>query len=98
MTNGWNHERQAFVQSYGSDTLDASNLIMPLVFFVAPMGLVLVYSLYTRVGGEFRCRSEGQADVGVEAVVRSPGVGGGDGEGGRGEPDGAPAGMVPAPR
>ena len=36
MTNGWNPERQAFVQSYGSDTLDASNLIMPLVFFLAP--------------------------------------------------------------
>ncbi|MGH3149099.1 MAG: glycoside hydrolase family 15 protein, partial [Rubrobacter sp.] len=26
----------AFVQSYGDDTLDASNLIMPLVFFLAP--------------------------------------------------------------
>ncbi len=33
---GWNEERQAFVQYYGSDTLDASNLMMPLVFFLAP--------------------------------------------------------------
>ena len=33
---GWNPEIQAFVQSYGSDTLDASNLIMPLVFFLSP--------------------------------------------------------------
>jgi pentatricopeptide repeat protein len=38
MEKGWNPERKAFVQSYGSDTLDASNLIMPLVFFVAPKG------------------------------------------------------------
>jgi pentatricopeptide repeat protein len=33
---GWNPERKAFVQTYGSDTLDASNLIMPLVFFLSP--------------------------------------------------------------
>jgi GH15 family glucan-1,4-alpha-glucosidase len=33
---GWNDERQAFVQHYGSDSLDASNLIMPLVFFISP--------------------------------------------------------------
>src|SRR5215203_3901422 len=36
MEKGWNPERKAFVQSYGSDTLDASNLIMPLVFFLSP--------------------------------------------------------------
>lgn len=36
MTQGWSSERQAFVQSYGSDTLDAANLIMPLVFFMSP--------------------------------------------------------------
>ncbi len=36
MERGWNEERQAFVQSYDSDSLDASNLLMPLVFFVAP--------------------------------------------------------------
>ena len=28
--------RQAFVQRYGSDVLDASNLLMPLVFFISP--------------------------------------------------------------
>jgi GH15 family glucan-1,4-alpha-glucosidase len=33
---GWNEKRQAFVQSYGSDSLDAANLIMPLVFFTSP--------------------------------------------------------------
>lgn len=36
MTKGWNPERRAFVQYYGCDTLDASNLIMPLVFFLSP--------------------------------------------------------------
>ena len=36
LNNGWSKEKQAFVQHYGSDTLDAANLIMPLVFFMAP--------------------------------------------------------------
>ncbi len=36
LARGWNEELQSFVQSYGSDTLDASTLIMPLVFFMAP--------------------------------------------------------------
>jgi GH15 family glucan-1,4-alpha-glucosidase len=38
MEKGWSPERKAFVQAYDDDTLDASNLIMPLVFFVAPKG------------------------------------------------------------
>src|SRR5690606_17961685 len=33
---GWNAERQAFVQHYDSHALDASNLVMPLVFFMSP--------------------------------------------------------------
>jgi GH15 family glucan-1,4-alpha-glucosidase len=36
MANGWSDERDAFVQYYGSDTLDAATLIMPLVFFLSP--------------------------------------------------------------
>jgi GH15 family glucan-1,4-alpha-glucosidase len=36
MAKGWNPRRKAFVQSYGSDALDASCLLMPLVFFMAP--------------------------------------------------------------
>ena len=36
MAKGWSDERKAFVQAYGSDALDASNLLMPLVFFMAP--------------------------------------------------------------
>jgi GH15 family glucan-1,4-alpha-glucosidase len=36
MRRGWSPRRQAFAQRYDSDTLDAANLTMPLVFFVAP--------------------------------------------------------------
>lgn len=36
MTKGWDEELQTFVQHYGSKTLDASNLMMPLTFFVSP--------------------------------------------------------------
>ena len=36
MTKGWDAERQAFVQSYGSNALDAALLLLPLVFFAAP--------------------------------------------------------------
>ncbi len=36
MDRGWSDHRRAFVQAYGSDTLDASNLMMPLVFFMSP--------------------------------------------------------------
>ena len=34
--HGWNEGRQAFIQYYGSESLDASSLIMPLVFFMSP--------------------------------------------------------------
>ncbi|WP_258098878.1 glycoside hydrolase family 15 protein [Marinoscillum pacificum] len=36
MDKGWDAEIGAFVQHYGSKTLDASNLMMPLTFFVSP--------------------------------------------------------------
>jgi GH15 family glucan-1,4-alpha-glucosidase len=36
MHRGWDAELQTFVQSYGSKSLDASVLIMPLVFFISP--------------------------------------------------------------
>ncbi|HEV2528561.1 MAG TPA: glycoside hydrolase family 15 protein [Thermomicrobiales bacterium] len=36
MEKAWSEKRQAFTQYYGSDELDASVLLMPLVFFVAP--------------------------------------------------------------
>jgi GH15 family glucan-1,4-alpha-glucosidase len=36
MAKGWNAERGAFVQHYGTDVLDASVLLMPLTKFIAP--------------------------------------------------------------
>lgn len=36
MTKGWNQKRSAFTRFYGSEDLDASLLIMPLVFFMPP--------------------------------------------------------------
>lgn len=36
LENGWNAKRGAFTQYYGSEGLDAANLMMPLVFFLAP--------------------------------------------------------------
>jgi GH15 family glucan-1,4-alpha-glucosidase len=36
MERGWNESRRAFVQHYGSDVVDASLLLMPLVKFIAP--------------------------------------------------------------
>jgi GH15 family glucan-1,4-alpha-glucosidase len=36
MERGWSKERGAFVRQFGSRVLDASNLMMPLVGFVAP--------------------------------------------------------------
>ena len=36
MTRGWSDEKQAFVQAYGTDVLDASVLLMPLVHFISP--------------------------------------------------------------
>jgi GH15 family glucan-1,4-alpha-glucosidase len=36
MARGWDPRRKAFVQAYGPDALDASSLLMPLVFFMAP--------------------------------------------------------------
>ncbi|MBN9517673.1 glycoside hydrolase family 15 protein [bacterium] len=36
MEKGWHPSTRAFVQSFGSDALDASLLLLPLVFFTAP--------------------------------------------------------------
>jgi GH15 family glucan-1,4-alpha-glucosidase len=36
MVRGWSSRRNAFVQHYESEALDASNLMMPLVFFLSP--------------------------------------------------------------
>ncbi|MHB8301494.1 MAG: glycoside hydrolase family 15 protein [Acidobacteriaceae bacterium] len=36
MKNGWDPKQQSFTQSYESTALDAGNLLMPTVFFIAP--------------------------------------------------------------
>jgi GH15 family glucan-1,4-alpha-glucosidase len=36
MVKGWHTRHQTFVQHYGSDAVDAANLLMPLVFFLSP--------------------------------------------------------------
>ncbi len=36
VAKGWNDKLKSFVQYYGSDTLDASNLLMPMVKFMGP--------------------------------------------------------------
>lgn len=36
MEHGWDAKRETFVQAYDGEHLDASSLIMPLVFFVSP--------------------------------------------------------------
>ncbi|MGE0643123.1 MAG: glycoside hydrolase family 15 protein [Nitrospira sp.] len=36
MHHGWDHERRSFVQEFGGHALDASALILPLVFFLSP--------------------------------------------------------------
>ncbi|MDY3563048.1 glycoside hydrolase family 15 protein [Gemmata sp. JC673] len=36
MAKGWSERRRSFVQAYGADNLDASVLLMPLTFFMAP--------------------------------------------------------------
>ncbi|MBK9170426.1 MAG: glycoside hydrolase family 15 protein [Bryobacterales bacterium] len=36
LEKGWNRDQNAFVQHYGSHTLDAANLMMPLTFFMSP--------------------------------------------------------------
>ena len=36
MEKGWNEKKKSFVQHYATDALDASNLMMPLTFFISP--------------------------------------------------------------
>jgi GH15 family glucan-1,4-alpha-glucosidase len=45
MTRGWSERRRSFVQYYGGDAIDASNLIMPLIFFLSPVDPKMVAML-----------------------------------------------------
>jgi GH15 family glucan-1,4-alpha-glucosidase len=46
MTKGYNKKVGAFVQSFGSEVLDAANLLMPLVFFVSPSDPKMISTLH----------------------------------------------------
>ena len=45
MENGWDSDRQAFVQSYGGGALDASVLMMPIMRLVSPTDPCMVSTL-----------------------------------------------------
>ncbi|CAI9085922.1 glycoside hydrolase family 15 protein [Candidatus Methylacidiphilum fumarolicum] len=45
MEKGWNAKKKAFVQSSGSEALDASILMMPLVFFISPVDPMMLSTL-----------------------------------------------------
>ena len=45
MERGWNESSKSFVQYYGSDGMDASLLLMPLVFFVSPRDPRMIQTL-----------------------------------------------------
>ncbi|PHN01725.1 glycoside hydrolase family 15 protein [Flavilitoribacter nigricans] len=45
MEKGWSDKLQAFVQYYDSETLDAANLMMPLVFFLSPTDPMMLKTL-----------------------------------------------------
>ena len=45
LSKGWSSKREAFVQHYDSESLDASNLMMPLVFFMSPTDPRMVKTL-----------------------------------------------------
>ncbi|MDX1488199.1 MAG: glycoside hydrolase family 15 protein, partial [Acidiferrobacterales bacterium] len=45
IAKGWNAERATFVQYYGSDALDAANLMMPMVFFLSPTDVRMLKTL-----------------------------------------------------
>jgi GH15 family glucan-1,4-alpha-glucosidase len=45
MKRGWSEERKAFIQSFDRDAVDASLLLMPLVFFIAPNDPLMIQTL-----------------------------------------------------
>ena len=42
---GWSDKRNAFSQYFGSDVLDAANLLMPLVFFMSPTDPLMISTI-----------------------------------------------------
>jgi GH15 family glucan-1,4-alpha-glucosidase len=74
LANGWSEEKQSFVQYYGTDALDASNLVIPMVGF-------LPHSDH-RVAGTVRATLRELTSDGEELVYRyrnEDGIQGGEG-------------------
>jgi GH15 family glucan-1,4-alpha-glucosidase len=74
MENGWNEEKQSFVQYYGSDAVDASLLLIPLVGFTAETDPRVVRTI-ERIQRElmhephvYRYRVDAAADDGLKGV------------------------------
>jgi GH15 family glucan-1,4-alpha-glucosidase len=69
LERGWSETAQAFTQSFGSDQLDASNLMMPIVGFLPatdPQVLATIDAIADRLTDErglvYRYRTEGGVD------------------------------------
>ena len=72
MTHGWDAQRRMFVQYFGTDALDAANLIMPLVFFISPNDPRMIGTLDRTI-----------AELVSDSLVHEIGRGAGDGLTGR---------------
>jgi GH15 family glucan-1,4-alpha-glucosidase len=74
LANGWSEEKQSFVQYYGTDALDASNLVIPMVGFLPHSD--------PRVTGTVRATLRELTSEGEELVYRyrnEDGIRGGEG-------------------
>jgi GH15 family glucan-1,4-alpha-glucosidase len=65
MKYGWNNDKQAFVSSFGGEHLDASTLIMPLVFFASPQDPKMIATLKAVAPDPRGIRSGGLARNGM---------------------------------
>jgi GH15 family glucan-1,4-alpha-glucosidase len=63
LSRGWSEKKQAFVQYYDGESLDAANLIMPLVFFLSPTDPRMLSTL------EAIARSPGQGGLTADSLV-----------------------------
>jgi GH15 family glucan-1,4-alpha-glucosidase len=64
LKRGWNRQRRAFVQTFEGASLDASNLVMPLVFFMAPHDPKMLQTL------EAICRTASEGGLLEDGLVR----------------------------
>ena len=79
LANGWSDKRKSFVQSYGSDALDASLLLIPLVGFlpaddprVTVSTVETIRRELTHDGLVLRYRTDDEANDGLSGARRGP--------------------------